>query len=65
MAGHIYTDREAVDRLVTEGHVPGDVTQELNALVASGLALTQPPDGWLLTDDELADLRMRLCEQGE
>ena len=38
---------------------------ELDSLIRSGLVLTQPPDGWLLTDDELADLRMRLCEQGE
>ena len=65
MSGHIYTDREATDLLLTEGHVARDVSQELNALVASGLALSQPPDGWLLTDDELNLLRERLQEQGE
>ena len=43
MAGRIDTDREAVDLLVTEGHVAGDVIDELIALVASGLALNQPP----------------------
>ena len=65
MANQIYTDREAMDLLLIEGHRPGDVTQELNALVASGLALSQPPDGWLLTDGELSLLRERLQEQGE
>jgi len=61
----IYTDREAVDILVTEGHIAGDVAEELNALVRSGLVLSQPPDEWLLTDDELDLLRLRLREQGE
>jgi hypothetical protein len=61
----IYTDREVLDILVDEGHGPDDVAGELDSLIRSGLVLTQPPDGWLLTDDELADLRMRLCEQGE
>jgi hypothetical protein len=61
----IYTDREAADILVTEGHVAGDVAQELGILVRSGLVLSQPPDGWLLTDDELNLLRLRLQEQGE
>lgn len=43
MAGRIDTDREAVDLLVTEGHVADDVIHKLNAFVASGLALNQPP----------------------
>ena len=43
MAGRVDADLGAVDLLVTEGHVAGDVTHELNALVASGLALNQPP----------------------
>jgi hypothetical protein len=54
-----------MDLLLTEGHVASDVTQEMNVLIASGLALDQPPDGWLLTDEELALLRERLREQGE
>jgi hypothetical protein len=41
------------------------VTQELDALVRSGLVLSQPPGEWLLIDDELDLLRLRLCEQGE
>jgi hypothetical protein len=61
----IYSDREAVDVLVAEGHIVGDVRQELGSLVASGLVLSQPPDEWLLTDEELALLRQRLQEQGE
>ena len=65
MLHRIYTDREAMDVLLVEGHVAGDVTEELNALVRSGLVLSQPPDMWLLTDDELDLLRLRLCEQGQ
>jgi len=61
----IHSDREAVDIPVTEGHIADDVTQELNAFVASGLVLSQPADEWLLTDEELTLLRQRLREQGE
>jgi hypothetical protein len=61
----IYTDHEAVDILLTEGHGADDVSEELNALARSGLMLSQPPDMWLLTDEELVLLRLRLCEQGE
>jgi hypothetical protein len=62
----IYTDREAVDILVGEGHVAHDIAHELDGLVRTGLVLSQPPDDtWLLTDDELGLLRLRLCEQGE
>ena len=45
MAGRIETDREAGDLLVSGGHVAGDVMHALPALVASGLALNQPPRG--------------------
>jgi hypothetical protein len=65
MSHQIYTDREAVDVLLAEGHVAGYVTKELDVLVRSGLVLSQPPDEWLLTDDELDLLRQRLREQGE
>jgi len=65
VAHQIFTDREAMDILTTEGHVARDVTEELNTLVRSGLVLSQPPDAWLLTDEELDLLRLRLREQGE
>ena len=61
----IYTDRQVMGILLDEGHVEGDVTEELNALVRSGLVLSQPPDAWLVTDEELDLLRLRLQEQGE
>jgi hypothetical protein len=43
MAGRVDADLGAVNLPVTEGHVVGDVTHELNALVGSGLALNQSP----------------------
>ena len=65
MRHRIYTDREAADILLTEGHAARHVTQEIAVLVRTGLVLDQPPDEALLTDDELDLLRLRLCEQGE
>jgi hypothetical protein len=65
MLHRIYTDREAMDVLLVEGHVADVVAEELNALIRSGLVLSQPPDMWLLTDDELDLMRLRLCEQGQ
>lgn len=65
MAHQIFTDRQAIDILLDEGHGACDVTQELDTLVRSGLVLSQPPDAWLLTDEELDLLRLRLREQGE
>lgn len=61
----IYSDDEAVDTLVLEGHVAADVTEQLTLLVRSGLVLSQPQGELLLTDDELDLLRLRLREQGE
>jgi len=61
----IYTDRQAVDILLTEGHGAGDIAQELDILLRAGLVLSQPPDTWLLTEDEVDLMRLRLCEQGE
>ena len=60
----IYTDRQAVDILLAEGHGAGDVAQEMDILLRAGLVLSQPPDTWLLTDDEVDLLRRRLREQG-
>ena len=65
MSHQIYTDREAADVLLAEGHVAGYVARELDVLVRRGLVLSQPPDEWLLTDEELDLLRLRLREQGE
>ena len=65
MSHTIYTDREAVDILTGEGHRADDVTAELTVLLRAGLVLSQPPDEWLLTDDEVDLLRGRLCQQGE
>jgi hypothetical protein len=59
-----YTDREAADMLIAEGHAIGPVTDEIVSLVRGGLLLDQPPDESLLTADELDLLRTRLCEQG-
>ena len=61
----IYTDRQAVDILLTEGHGARDIAEELDTLLRAGLLLSQPPDTWLLTDEEVDLLRLRLCEQGE
>ena len=64
MRHEIYTDREAADLLVAEGHAIGRVTDEIGSLVRSGLLLDQPPDESLLTEDEVDLLRTRLCVQG-
>jgi hypothetical protein len=61
----IYTDREAVDLLVAEGHAVGRVADEIGSLVRGGLLLDQPPDESLLTEDEVDLLRTRLCVQGQ
>jgi hypothetical protein len=60
----IYTDREAADILVNEGHTAGHVGEEMTLLIRTGLTLDQPIDESLLTDDELALLRLRLREHG-
>jgi|tagenome__1003787_1003787.scaffolds.fasta_scaffold16901721_1 hypothetical protein len=65
MRHDIYTDREAADILVEEGHAVGHVRAEMRELVRAGLLLDQPPSESLLTEDEVDLLRMRLCEQGE
>jgi hypothetical protein len=38
----IYTDRQAVDILLTEGHGARDIAQELDTLLRAGLLLSQP-----------------------
>jgi hypothetical protein len=60
----IYTDREAADILVNEGHTVGHVGEEMSLLIRTGLMLDQPIDESLLTDDELDLLRLRLREHG-
>lgn len=65
MSHQIYTDGQAIDILLDEGHAVVDVREELDTLVRAGLVLSQPHDMWLLIDEELDLLRLRLREQGE
>jgi len=49
----ISTDQQAIDIQLNEGTAPADVKTALNGLVRSRLVLAQPPEAWLLTDEEL------------